>query len=68
MSGIIVLLIIKVFGQKNFSVIKLSVSIFGLYTGCKIYAVSRKPIRLPEINNDIDKGNDNDNFNDSDNC
>ena len=33
----------------KFSVIKLSVSIFGQTTGYRIYAVSRKPIRLPEI-------------------
>ena len=41
----------RVFGsfQGNFSVIKLSVSIFGQTTGYSIYTVSREPIRLPEI-------------------
>ena len=35
--------------EGKFSVIKLSVSILGQTTGYKIYTVSRKPIRLPEI-------------------
>ena len=33
----------------NFSVIKLSVSIFGQTTGYRICTVSREPIRLPEM-------------------
>ena len=35
--------------EGKFLVIKLSVSIFGQTTGYRIYTVTRKPIRLPEI-------------------
>ena len=35
--------------EGKFSVMKLSVSIFGQTTGYRIYTVSREPIRLPEI-------------------
>ena len=35
--------------EGKFSVIKLSVSIFGQITVYRIYTVSREPIRLPEI-------------------
>ena len=34
--------------EGKFSVIELSVSIFGQTTGYMIYTVSREPIRLPE--------------------
>ena len=35
--------------EGKFSVIKLSVSIFGQTKGYRIYTVRREPIRLPEI-------------------
>ena len=38
-----------IFNKVKFSVIKLSVSIFGQTAVYKIYTVSREPIRLPEI-------------------
>ena len=36
--------------EGQFSVIKLSVSIFGQTTGYRIYTWSREPIKLPEFN------------------
>ena len=39
--------------EGKFSVIKLSVSIFGQTTGYRIHTLSREPIRLPEMQHPV---------------
>ena len=47
----ILFLAARVYGhfERKFSLIKLSVSIFGQTAGYVVYIVSSEPIRLPEI-------------------